>query len=86
MVTHILVKKRRYARSAEKLILSLRMNAKFATINFLKRKLIEYYFTFRRGLYSSLNSDNYTLYFWDMLHSDPLFSSLNKINDYVTLK
>jgi len=30
-----------------------------------------------------LNSDNYTLYFWDMLHSEPLFSSLNKINDYL---
>ncbi|CDW79536.1 dna binding and zinc-finger domain-containing protein [Stylonychia lemnae] len=37
-----------------------------------------------RGINSSLNSDNYTLYFWDMLHSEPLFSSLNKINDYLS--
>jgi hypothetical protein len=30
-----------------------------------------------------MNSDNYSLYFWDMLHSDSLFSSLNKLNDYL---
>ena len=39
-----------------------------------------------RGLHnSSLSSDNYTLYFWDMLHSEPLFSSLNRLNDFVRI-
>lgn len=37
-----------------------------------------------RGLHnSSLSSDSYTLYFWDMLHSDPLFSSIGEVNDYL---
>ncbi len=30
-----------------------------------------------------MNSENYSLYFWDILHSDPLFSSLSKLNDFL---
>lgn len=38
---------------------------------------------YRRGLNSSSNSENYSLYFWDILHSDSLFSSISKINDFL---
>lgn len=60
------------------------MNAKLANTNSLKRN--NYYISDkydRRGVHSNMNYDNYSLYFWDMLHSDSLFAALNKINDFV---
>ena len=55
-------------------MLSLGMSAKNALLSSPRRKIQNAYM-FSRGLHnSSMSSDNYTLYFWDMLHSDPLFT------------
>ena len=61
------------------------MSALNAALSFPKRKFKRWYIIYySRGLNSSnLSSDSYTLYFWDILHSDPLFSSLNRLNDFV---
>lgn len=66
------------------------MSAQNANLSSQKRKNTKFfpnYILFRRGLHNtSLQSDSYTLYFWDMLHSDPIFSNMSEINDYLEEK
>ena len=57
-----------------------------ALSSFQRRKHLNFDRGFRRGLHnSSMSSDSYTLYFWDMLHSDPLFQQIDDINDFVSV-
>lgn len=60
------------------------MSASSVTTNSLKRNTLKLK-EFRRGAHNTMNTENYSLYFWDLLHSNALFASLNKINDYVNL-
>ena len=63
------------------------MSARSANSSSQKRKEYCINLTYRRGLHNtSLQSDSYTLYFWDMLHSDPIFSNISEINDYLEEK
>ncbi len=57
-----------------------------AEINpFFKNECVKcnYKFPKTRALHGQFNSDCYAMYFWEMLHSDTLFASLSKINDFL---